>query len=161
MIQQATFEYVVTGSLDGVTAPPAFSVNPQSSDYKTPDSANIYSFSVATLGLIEVGFMNALASGYRLITGFFLTCPNAGASNARIDMINRSTGDRLGTVARLTGVRSFYRLGLFIPQGMRLTVNWFTASAANPIRIRYNVVVPAVDVEFADLQRASRFQPHI
>lgn len=159
MIQQATFEYLVTGSVDGTTAPPDFSVDPRSPIYKAPDSANIYTWTVTNLGLLEVGFMNALASGYRLITTFWLASLLPGAANAVIELVATNGLDRLGQVADLADLRSLYRKGIFIPQGCRLRVNGFTGSAANPVRIRYNVVVPAVDEEFADLQRADRFEP--
>jgi hypothetical protein len=150
--QVFTVEYLVPGSLDGVTPSPGFSVDRARSNSKNADSDGVFRFSAAemtaltggNLGLIDLttpfdGNQNLFAN--RLVTWFFLDAPGApGGGGAAVDSVDIRDGVATRQVlhATLTGNEDFFGTAFFVPQGSRLRVNGFTA-AAQPILVRLNV----------------------
>jgi len=166
-MQQTTIEYTVTSLCDGLTEPPPFSTDLNSPLYKAPDSENIYAFTVLRLGFLEVGFLGGWASGDRLITGLSIRAGLATAS-AAIYLSDRVTFRRIVEISPLMnqfGEAAYYRKAIHIPQGTRITILGLQLGGRPgplipaTITIRYNVIVPAVDNQFADAERAHRQHP--
>lgn len=150
--QVLTVEYLVPGSLDGVTPSPAFSVDRSSENFKAPDADGVFRFTAAeiqassdgNLGLLDLttpfdGAQNLFAN--RLVTWFYLDAPGApGAGGAAVDSVDVRDGviTRQILHAALTGREDFFGTGFFVPQGSRLRVDGFVA-AAQPILVRVNV----------------------
>jgi hypothetical protein len=158
-IQQITLQYHVTGALNGSTPAPPFTLDPGSSDYVAPSENGVYEFDVSgNLGVLEVPFYGGVADGYRMISAFWLSSGVAGAADAVLDIYDRNSEAFVTRIASLATSASFYRKGILIPQGTRLVVSGFAASAIRKV-IRYNILVPATNDDFAALQRASRLYP--
>lgn len=158
-VQQITLQYSVSGALDGSTPAPPFTLDSDSRDFVALSENGVYEYDVpGALGVLEVPFFGGVADGYRLISAFWMVAIGVGASNAVLDMQDRNTHSFVTRLASLSGQSGLYRKGILVPQGMRLTINGFAASATPKI-IRFNVIVPAVNDDFAELQRASRLYP--
>jgi hypothetical protein len=148
--------------LDGTTAAPTFSSDLHSPNYVAPDAEGIYTFTVTNLGRIEIGFLGGFAMGNRLLTNLWVFSPLPPATFLLIDVADRTYGFRLGRIAQLT-VGTFFRRSIAIPQASRLILDGDFESGrvagSPPIVIRFNVVVPAVEFQFADADRAHMRYP--
>lgn len=160
-MQQITLQYTTTGRLDGSTPAPTFSLDPTSSDFAgNPSENGVYEFDLGSdpLGVLEVPFYGGVADGYRLVSSFWLNGRVAGGAPAALDIYDRNSEAFITRIASLNAQPTLYREGILVPQGTRFVISGFSATATSKV-IRYNILVPAVDDDFAALQRASRLYP--
>jgi hypothetical protein len=141
MAQTFTLEFLVDGALDGATEV----------DYDIEgvffDEDQIYVFSVpGNLGILNIGFFGDRTIGNRFIPWLWVFSSAAGVVGASVDVVDAREGlppAVLDNVASLAGVTSRYVTpAAFVPQGAKLRFNGMTAIIGNPIKIRFNVIVP-------------------
>jgi hypothetical protein len=163
-LQTFSVEYVVTGSLDGTTPAPPFSIAPESPLYLRP-TENLYRLPpVENLGIIDPDFGAGGTFGDRFIYSLDVSGPNPG-TNFRISLLDVTTASpRLLKILANLGASStfFTNQCIFVPQGGGIGLVGLTGSPSSPIVVRYNVVAAESEEEFAQILAAcccNGFQP--
>lgn len=159
--QQVTVEYVVQGSLDGLTPAPPVSFDPSSDDYVAPDERGIRVVQVeGDLGIIDPDFNSGGAQGDRCIPWVYLdTGGVGGAIDSSFVVLDVQEEDGISApipqVHRFStgGLSVFYaEKGTHIPQGSALGIDGYTGYG--PKIVRLNVVAPSTALEEAKIKEA-------
>ena len=163
-MQSFEIEFLVAGSLDGVTPSPAFitkdrapstpKIDPESleTDVAEPDDDNIYRFDVENLGLVDPDFGLGGTFGDRFIVGLWINSPNPAADPAPIAVVSTRVRELTQEIVvdNLAGLDNFYREEcIFIPQGSYLGFIGFAADPGTPILVRMHVKCPQTLEEYA------------
>jgi hypothetical protein len=142
-MQTFSLEYIVLGSLDGVTPAPAFSVDPNADNYLRPGKDQLYTQVVQNLGVIDPDFGAGGAQGNRLLTWVWVYGPTAGVPGAEV-----AVADAQGTeltqqqVIDLAGkTQAYLPRAQLVPQASRIRVSGMSASPGQPVIVRFNVLV--------------------
>jgi hypothetical protein len=152
-MQTFTLEYIVLGSLDGVTPAPAFSVDPNADDYLRPGKDQLYTQVVQNLGLIDPDFGVGGSQGNRILAWFWTYGPTPGAPGAAVSVVDaQGPGLEQQQLIDLAAKTQAYVSGArLVPQGSRIKVEGLTASAGQPVVVRFNVLVADTAEDFLTL----------
>ena len=142
-MQTFSLEYIVLGSLDGVTPAPSFSVDPNAENYLRPGPDQLYTQVVQNLGVIDPDFGSGGAQGNRLLTWVWVYGPTPGAPGAEV-----AVADAQGTeltqqqVIDLAGkTQAYLPRAQLVPQASRIRVSGMSAAPGQPVVVRFNVLV--------------------
>lgn len=160
-MQQYTLEYRVSGTVDGVTPSPVFSVDPLSPDFKEPDADGIYRFEVEELGYIDPDFDAGGSQGDRFVRGVLVDGPNPSPF-ALIGVLAFFDNEEPQAVVPLEAIASLetgqFRLPkgcIFVPQGGVIgAVGLQGNGASDPVIIRISIDIPDSTTEYAEMLQA-------
>lgn len=144
--QTYAIEFTVEGDLDGTTVSPTIDNSPPTG-IGNADPQQLYRRTIPNLGLIDPDYTPAQdeddrrgARGNRLVTFLWIEGSTPGAVGASVDVVDAIDGvtvqQNLGSLA---GVTTFYRRGIFIPQGSMIRVSGLSGDAASPVKVRFHV----------------------
>lgn len=145
--QTYAVEFTVEGPLDGDTLQPPLLDSPPAG-VSPLDPQQLFRRTVPALGLIDPDYTvpeaeagRRGARGNRLVTFLWIQGSVPGAPGASVDLVDAVDGTPLlqRSIASLAGESSFFRLGIFIPQGSMLRVSGLAGSAAAPIKVRLHI----------------------
>jgi hypothetical protein len=152
-MQTFTLEYIVLGSLDGVTPAPAFSVDPNADDYLRPGADQLYTQVVQNLGLIDPDFGVGGSQGNRILSWFWTYGPTPGAPGAAVSVVDaQGPGlEQQQLIDLAAKTQAYVSAARLVPQGSRIKVEGLTASPGQPVVVRFNVLVADTAEDFLTL----------
>ena len=152
-MQTFTLEYIVLGSLDGVTPSPPFSVDPNAEDYLRPGPDQLYTQVVQNLGVIDPDFGVGGSQGNRILAWFWIYGPTPGAPGASVGVVDaQGPGlEQQQLIDLATKTQAYVSAPRLVPQGSRIKVDGLTAAPGQPVVVRFNVLVADTAEDFLTL----------
>ena len=141
--QTFAVEFEVSGDLDGTTPSPNVRGSPPSGDNPN-DPQNLFRVPVAALGLINPDYTlpeqdnpNLGTTGNRLVTYLWIEGTVAGDADASVDVVDATDASAAvqKNIGTFVGETTFYREGIFVPQGSMIRVRGMTG----PVKVRLHI----------------------
>ena len=147
-------EYIVTGTLDGTTAAPAFGVPPTPGPYDP--SSQMLSFTVENLGLIDLTGLQggSVQLADRIVKWIIIHGPNNPFNfrNVAIDFDGQGGPTEISIALAAFGVYS--RRCIRVPQTASLALDGMAADPDQPVIVRMGVWMPQTKLELAAMVQA-------
>ena len=141
--QTYAVEFEVSGSLDGVTPSPNVIGSPPSGQ-NPDDPQNLFKVPVEDLGLVNPDYTlpdqdnpNLGTTGNRLVTYLWIEGSSPGAADASVDVVDATDGTTTvqKNIGTFVGDTTFFREGIFVPQGSMIRVRGMTG----PVKVRLHI----------------------
>jgi len=147
-------EYIVTGSLDGVTAAPSYGVPPTPGPYDP--SSQILSFEVENLGLVDLtglpGGSGQLAD--RIVKWIIILGPNVPFNFRNVSVDFDAQGGPTAISIGVADLGVYSRMCILVPQTAALRFDGMAANPGEPVIVRMGVWMPQTRLELAAMVQA-------
>jgi len=136
-------QFDVTGSLDGVTRNPLFSVDPGSPDYKQPDAAtNLYQFRLQNLGILDLSLVPVVPSmGIRFVRSLWIIGEPSPVTGGVVELVDSVSLKFMRVIAMASSPSTSLFVGrtIRVPQGASLRLSGWQATPGTALRVRVEV----------------------